>query len=106
MAKFASPHMITLIALPCALAVLGYISVGISQTVASQPIPKIAVATKRVILPGISTARSGRLGTFCARPPKMVSIPKQVDRPIAPRTMSLRRPTTSIDSHAKVIIKK
>lgn len=38
---------------------LGYISVGINQMVASQPIPKIVVAMKSVILLGISMARSG-----------------------------------------------
>lgn len=56
---------------------------GINQTVASQPIPKMAVAAKRVAEPRISGTRKGILGKV-ARPPKRVSRRKERERPMLP----------------------
>jgi hypothetical protein len=46
--------------------------------------PKIAVAMNKVILPGISTTRSGIEGKSSARAPKMVKIAKERVRPTEP----------------------
>jgi hypothetical protein len=68
--------------------------------------PKIAVATNSVTLPGISTARSGTPGRLCAIPPSSVRMIRHIARPAAPQIMSFRLPTTSMESQAKVIMRK
>lgn len=56
---------------------------GINQTVASQPMPKMAVAAKRVVEPRISGMRKGMLGRV-ARAPKRVSRRKERVSPMLP----------------------
>ena len=107
-AKFANPQMTTEMAEPWARDVEGKISVGISQTCESQPMPKMPVAMKRTILPMMVRGSLGilRLSAFWTRPPSKVKTKKQAKRPKAPPTIMMRRPMRSMRSHAKVIRKK
>lgn len=98
----------TLIAVPWARAVVGKISVGINQTVESQPIPKAPVAMKRMTVPMRPGTMMGMsiLLEFAASPPKTASKVKHADKMTEPCTRRWRRPKISIKSQARVIRKK
>lgn len=76
----------TEIAVPCARAVVGNISVGMSQTVESQPMPKAPVATNKMTVPMIPGTMIGmsRLLLFAASPPKTASRAKHEERTTEP----------------------
>ena len=107
--KFANPHTMTEIAVPWARAVVGNISVGMSQIVASQPMPKAPVARKRVIVPrvagrmwGIGIGRREEEEWF-ARKEKRVRRKKEVVRMREPLRRRVRRPRASMRSQARVM---
>jgi len=108
MAKFASPQMMTEIAVPWARAVVGKTSVGKSQTVESQPMPKAPVATNRIRVPMTPGTRTGMCNSeaFATRPPKRARRAKDEERMMEPWIRRLRRPSASMRSQASVMRKK
>lgn len=100
--------MTTLTAVPCARAVVGKISVGMSHTVANQPIPKFAVAMNKAIVPGMETDRIGidKEVEDWARPEKSAKRRKQRVRPMDWDIIRERRPMASMSSQANVIVKR
>lgn len=108
MAKLANPQIITLIAVPCARAVVGKISVGMSHTVESQPMPKAPVAMKRMSVPMMPGTMTGmfKADELAARPPKRASKAKEEERIMEPWIKRWRRPRASMRSQASVMRKK